>query len=108
MLEKEMGQKRGAESKLTGGQNELVKSQCFRLIDYLGRAQQLVTLLVKQDRMDRQVQEAMRRVDWSKITSSIPEIRESLSAKPQPLPLVNEHKPLTMESEKSIDLTPPN
>lgn len=108
LLEMEVGQKRSLESTLTGGQAELMKSQCFRMIDYLGRAQQLVTLLVKQDRMDRQVQEAMRRVDWNKITSSLPEIRESLTAKPLPSPLANEQKPLTIERDSSIDLTPPN
>lgn len=36
----------------------------MRLSDYLVRSQQLVTLLVGQDRLNRQVQEAMRRVDW--------------------------------------------
>jgi len=108
LLELEIAHKRGAELSLTDGQAELIKSQCFRLIDYLGRAQQLVTLLVKQDRMDRQVQEAMRRVDWQKVMASIPEIRESLAAKVPSSTQVNEHKPLTIESEQSIELTPPN
>ena len=39
----------------------------MKLSDYLVRSQQLVTLLVGQDRMNRQVQEAMRRVDWEYI-----------------------------------------
>ncbi len=40
------------------------RGQLMRLGDYMTRAHQLVTLLVGQNRMDRQVQEAMRRVDW--------------------------------------------
>jgi hypothetical protein len=41
-----------------------LRDNVLRLSDYLARGQQLITLLVKQDRLDRQVQEAMRRVDW--------------------------------------------
>lgn len=44
-----------------------VRGQLMKLTDYLVRSQQLVTLLVGQDRMNRQVQEAMRRVDWEYI-----------------------------------------
>lgn len=40
------------------------RDHMMRLSDYLVRSQQLVTLLVGQGRMDRQVKEAMRRVDW--------------------------------------------
>ncbi len=40
------------------------RGHMMRLSDYLVRSQQLVTLLIGQDRMDRQVQEAMKRVDW--------------------------------------------
>ena len=40
------------------------RGHMMRMSDYLVRSQQLVTLLIGQDRMDRQVQEAMRRVDW--------------------------------------------
>ena len=40
------------------------RGHMMRLSDYLVRSQQLVTLLIGQNRMDRQVQEAMRRVDW--------------------------------------------
>ena len=41
----------------------------MHLSDYLVRAQQLVTLLVGQGRQDRQVKEAMRRVDWVHVQS---------------------------------------
>jgi hypothetical protein len=44
-----------------------VRGSMMKLTDYLVRSQQLVTLLVGQDRMNRQVQEAMRRVDWEYI-----------------------------------------
>jgi hypothetical protein len=44
-----------------------VRGQLMKLTDYLVRSQQLVTLLIGQDRMNRQVQEAMRRVDWEYI-----------------------------------------
>jgi hypothetical protein len=54
---------------------ENVRSQFYRLFDYMGRASQLVTLLVRQDRKDRQVQEAMKRVDWDAITHQLPEIK---------------------------------
>lgn len=40
------------------------RGHMMRLSDYLVRSQQLVTLLIGQDRLDRQVTEAMKRVDW--------------------------------------------
>ncbi len=51
-----------------------LRSQVMRLADYLSRSQQLVTLLVGQGRMDRQVQEAMRRVDWDFVRSQFPQV----------------------------------
>ncbi len=53
-----------------------VEKDILRLADYLGRSQQLVTLLVVKNRLDRQVQEAMRRMDWGAITSLYPKIVE--------------------------------
>ncbi len=44
-----------------------VLQDVYKLGDYLGRAQQLVTLLVGQDRLNPQVTEAMRRVDWPRV-----------------------------------------
>ena len=46
-----------------------IHSQFMRLSDYLARAQQLVTLLVGQGRQDKQVKEAMKRVNWDQIRS---------------------------------------
>ncbi len=45
------------------------RGHMMRMSDYLVRSQQLITLLVGQDRLDRQVQEAMRRVDWDYVKS---------------------------------------
>ncbi len=45
------------------------RGHMMRLSDYLVRSQQLVTLLIGQNRMDRQVQEAMKRVDWEYVKS---------------------------------------
>ncbi|NQY99577.1 MAG: hypothetical protein HRT45_02785 [Bdellovibrionales bacterium] len=83
---------------------KVIKDQCFRLMDYLGRAQQLVTLLVRQDRMDRQVKEAMRRVDWAKISKALPEIRNLVSeSEASQAPQVSEQKQLTMTPSHQID-----
>lgn len=43
------------------------RGHLVRLGDYFTRAQQLITLLVGQDRMNKQVKEAMRRVDWETV-----------------------------------------
>ncbi len=45
------------------------RGHLMRLSDYLVRSQQLVTLLIGQDRLNKQVQEAMRRVDWDYVKS---------------------------------------
>ncbi len=42
----------------------------YRLADYMARGQQLVTMLVGQNRATPQVKEAMRRVDWERVQSS--------------------------------------
>lgn len=49
-----------------------LKADIMRLSDYMARSQQLVTLLIKQDRLDNQVREAMRRVDWDYIRQQYP------------------------------------
>ena len=54
--------------------SDRMRSLLSRLHDYLGRSTQIVTLLVKQDRMDRQVQEAMRRVDWEFVQVHYPHV----------------------------------
>jgi hypothetical protein len=52
------------------------RGHMMRLSDYLARSQQLVTLLVGQDRLDRQVQEAMRRVDWDYVKSQSSQVAQ--------------------------------
>ena len=46
-----------------------IQDQFMRLSDYLVRSQQLVTILVGQGREDKQVREAMRRVNWELVQS---------------------------------------
>lgn len=53
-----------------------VRGHLLRLTDYLVRSQQLVTLLVGQNRMDRQVQEAMRRVDWDYVRAQSSQVAQ--------------------------------
>lgn len=52
------------------------RGHMMRLSDYLVRSQQLVTLLIGQDRMDRQVQEAMRRVDWDYVKAQSAQVAQ--------------------------------
>lgn len=51
---------------------ELIESNVLKMRDYFSRAHQLVTLLVRQNRMDPQVKEAMRRVDWDVVGFQFP------------------------------------
>ncbi len=69
-------------------------SDVFRMNDYLARAVQLVTILVGQGRGDRQVQEAMRRVDWERIRREYPEVIEGASKK-----LKEMHRQIEEEAE---------
>jgi hypothetical protein len=52
------------------------RGHMMRLSDYLVRSQQLVTLLIGQNRMDRQVQEAMRRVDWDYVKAQSSQVAQ--------------------------------
>lgn len=52
----------------------MASSHLLRLSDYLARTQQLVTILLGQDRMNPQVREAMKRMDWAYITAEYPRI----------------------------------
>jgi hypothetical protein len=52
------------------------RGHMMRMSDYLVRSQQLVTLLIGQDRMDRQVQEAMRRVDWEYVKTQSSQVAQ--------------------------------
>ncbi|MFN7729638.1 MAG: hypothetical protein ACK5P7_10820 [Bdellovibrio sp.] len=48
---------------------EVLRQNFSRLTDYWVRSQQLITLLVGQDRLNPSVKEAMRRVDWERVKS---------------------------------------
>jgi hypothetical protein len=43
-----------------------------RMHDYMVRAQQLITMLVAQGKMNSAVKEAMRRVDWEHVKTQYP------------------------------------
>lgn len=51
-----------------------VLNDLYRVGDYMARGQQLITLLIGQGRQTPQVQEAMRRVDWSFVVAEAPRI----------------------------------
>lgn len=52
---------------------ESLEQKVARLGDYMVRAQQLITMLVAQDRLNPAVKEAMRRTDWDKIKEMFPQ-----------------------------------
>ena len=56
---------------------EVLRQNLSRLTDYLVRSQQLVTLLVAQGRLNPEVKEAMRRVDWDRVKTQFPKIIEN-------------------------------
>lgn len=55
-----------------------VLQQILRLQDYFTRSQQLITLLVGQDRANAQVREAMKRVNWELVQTSFPQVTQEL------------------------------
>ena len=52
------------------------KQQFLKMSDYFTRSRQLITLLIGQDRMNAQVKEAMRRVDWENIEQQFGSVME--------------------------------
>jgi hypothetical protein len=54
------------------GSIQILKNNLARLSDYMVRSQQLITLLVGQDRLKPSVKEAMRRTDWEKVKMQFP------------------------------------
>lgn len=51
-----------------------VLHELYRLGDYVARGHQLITLLVGQGRQTRQVEEAMRRVNWDYVSTAGPQL----------------------------------
>ncbi len=54
------------------------QQQVLRLQDYFTRSQQLITLLIGQDRMSSQVREAMKRVNWDKVQQNFPKVTQQI------------------------------
>lgn len=59
---------------------QILLNNVARLHDYMVRSQQLMTMLVAQDRMNPQVREAMRRVDWEYVKEQFPKIVQETSS----------------------------
>ena len=51
---------------------QILKNNLARLSDYMVRSQQLITMLIGQDRLKPAVKEAMRRTDWEKVKTQFP------------------------------------
>ena len=51
-----------------------VLHELYRLGDYVARGHQLITLLIGQGRQTRQVEEAMRRVNWDYVSTAGPQL----------------------------------
>lgn len=49
-----------------------IKSEVMKLNDYLLRAQQLVSLLVSQGKMDKQARQAMKKMGWEHVLDESP------------------------------------
>jgi hypothetical protein len=56
------------------GSIKVLQSNLARLGDYMVRAQQLITMLIAQDRLSPAVQQAMKRVDWDKVKTQFSEV----------------------------------
>ncbi len=62
------------------GSVSVLKGNVAKLSDYMVRAQQLITMLVGQDRLKPAVKEAMRRTDWDRVKTQFPlTVQESRS-----------------------------
>jgi hypothetical protein len=62
------------------GSVSVLKGNVAKLSDYMVRAQQLITMLVGQDRLKPAVKEAMRRTDWERVKVQFPQtVHESRS-----------------------------
>jgi hypothetical protein len=83
-LEKRVQSQLGVESLMRGPLREydfmtessilFLDQNLAKLQDYMVRAQQLITMLVAQDRMSPAVKAAMKKVDWERIQQSYPRV----------------------------------
>lgn len=58
---------------------QYIHQQVLRLSDYMARAQQLITLLGGRSLGEKQIQEAMRRMDWLQIRETYPHLVQNTS-----------------------------
>ena len=87
------------------------RGHMMRMSDYLVRSQQLVTLLIGQDRLNRQVQEAMRRVDWDYVKVQSSQVAQDTadlltqfeSELNQRLRTAGKPKVLTLPAQRALD-----
>lgn len=93
----------------------LILSEIYRLGDYLARGHQLITLLVGQGLKTPQVQEAMRRVDWSHVVVEGPQtvkrvvhglqsVQEALRTSDTPSVFVETSRPKALPSDERAPL----
>ncbi len=82
----------------------LLQGDIHRLHDYMARAQQLITLLVGQGRQDRQVKEAMRRVDWQYVQKEYPKVAKDVIEALQDIRKKTKHSETQQKSSKELPL----
>lgn len=63
-----------AHLRLSTSSQEQLEQNLARLQDYMVRAQQLITMLVAQDRLSPQVKVAMKKVDWENVKVIYPQL----------------------------------
>jgi hypothetical protein len=66
-----------SDQKPNQAQIKALLEKLYRLNDYWARGNQLITLLIGQGRASPQVKEAMRRLDWTHIETTAPEIMKN-------------------------------
>jgi len=81
-------------------QQQKFQQQVLKLQDYFTRSQQLVTLLVGQDRLTPQVREAMRRVNWEAVQKSFSEVTQGLLSDPDAEAVTDGESSLNEESSE--------
>lgn len=90
----------------SGTSLEMLQTNFAKMADYMVRAQQLVTLIIGQDRLKPAIKEAMRRTDWEMIKINFPQIvNQSYEILKQSARKNNE---AANSSSHRVGLNPPN
>jgi hypothetical protein len=89
------------------------KNDFLKLHDYFARSQQLITFLIHSGRKTKQVDEAMRRMDWAHVQSSYDSMVEGaceriLSTKERAQELVNKFEQYTEEEKPAEEASASN